>query len=134
MSQKQEHTVEDHIRYTNEQIAKHLALLEEHFKSYPCGECINKHLLTVEGYAEEGLGMNGKEPYETVRSWARKAMTREDLRALLIEARELRRKLQGEHSHDYTKAIDKHFKDAHGVNVEHCEGPKCPVSHGKAGN
>lgn len=39
--------------YTRDQIAKHLALLEEHLKNYQCPDCISKHLLLTEGYSEE---------------------------------------------------------------------------------
>ncbi len=51
----------DIIEYTNNEIRKNLALLETHLKQAPfsdklfCEECINKHILVLEGLAEEGL-------------------------------------------------------------------------------
>lgn len=46
------------------EIAKQLALLEEHF-FHPgklCPDCVRKHLLTVEGLAEEGIALGGGNP------------------------------------------------------------------------
>lgn len=49
------------IPYTDNEIRKNLALLENHLKQAPfgdelfCEECINKHILLLEGLAEEGL-------------------------------------------------------------------------------
>lgn len=51
----------DIIEYTNTEIRKHLALLENHLKQAPfsdeafCEECINKHILILWGLAEEGI-------------------------------------------------------------------------------
>jgi len=51
----------DIIEYTENEIRKNLALLEIHLKQAPfsdanfCEECINKHLLLLEGLAEEGM-------------------------------------------------------------------------------
>ena len=51
----------DIIKYTNDEIRKNLALLENHLKQAPfsdklfCEECINKHLILIEGLAEEGM-------------------------------------------------------------------------------
>ncbi len=51
----------DIIEYTDNEIRKNLALLENHLKQAPfsdeafCEECINKHLILLEGLAEEGL-------------------------------------------------------------------------------
>ncbi len=51
----------DIAQYTENEIRKNLALLEIHLKQAPfsdasfCGECINKHILLLEGFAEEGL-------------------------------------------------------------------------------
>ncbi len=51
----------DILEYTNNEIRKNLALLENHLKQAPfsdeffCEECINKHILLLEGLAEEGL-------------------------------------------------------------------------------
>jgi len=51
----------DIVEYTDNEIRKNLALLEIHLKQSPfsdklfCEECINKHILILEGLAEEGL-------------------------------------------------------------------------------
>lgn len=51
----------DIIEYTDNEIRKNLALLENHLKQAPfsaklfCEECINKHLILIEGLAEEGM-------------------------------------------------------------------------------
>jgi len=51
----------DIIEYTDIEIRKNLALLEIHLKQAPfsdklfCEECINKHILLLEGFAEEGI-------------------------------------------------------------------------------
>jgi len=51
----------DITEYTDNEIRKNLALLEIHLKQSPfsdklfCEECINKHILVLEGLAEEGL-------------------------------------------------------------------------------
>ena len=51
----------DIAEYTENEIRKNLALLEIHLKQAPfsdatfCEECINKHILLLEGLAEEGL-------------------------------------------------------------------------------
>ena len=51
----------DITEYTDNEIRKNLALLEIHLKQSPfsdklfCEECINKHILLLEGLAEEGL-------------------------------------------------------------------------------
>jgi hypothetical protein len=43
-----------HYDYTVDEIEKNLILLENHGKNYPCPECLRKHLLAIEGLAEEG--------------------------------------------------------------------------------
>jgi len=51
----------DIVEYTDDEIRKNLTLLEIHLKQSPfsdklfCEECINKHILILEGLAEEGL-------------------------------------------------------------------------------
>lgn len=51
----------DIVEYTDNEIRKNLALLEIHLKQAPfsdklfCEECINKHILILEGLAEEGM-------------------------------------------------------------------------------
>lgn len=54
----------DELEYTKEQIKKHLILLEDHLKTGECPWCVkNKHLLALEGYAEEGM-MQTDDPKE----------------------------------------------------------------------
>ena len=54
------------IKYTDHEIIKNLALLETHLKQAPaedesfCSDCINKHLILIEGLAEEGMTAGGK--------------------------------------------------------------------------
>jgi len=51
----------DIVQYTDKEIRKNLALLEIHLKQSKfsneifCEECINKHILILEGLAEEGI-------------------------------------------------------------------------------
>ena len=51
----------DIVEYTDNEIRKKLALLETHLKQAPfsdklfCEECINKHILILEGLTEEGI-------------------------------------------------------------------------------
>lgn len=59
--------------YTDNEINKNLALLENHFKQAPsgddifCKDCINKHLILLEGLAEEGMTAGGdSEKYQKV--------------------------------------------------------------------
>lgn len=52
--------------YTKGQIKKHQILLEEHFKSNPCPDCVRKHLAAIEGYAEEGITLSDN-PIQTAK-------------------------------------------------------------------
>jgi len=51
----------DITQYTEDEVRKNLALLENHLKQAPfsdqnfCEECINKHILILEGLSEEGF-------------------------------------------------------------------------------
>ncbi len=63
----------DIIRYTDNEIKKNFALLEQHLKQAPsgdesfCEDCINKHLMLLEGLAEEGMNAGGDpEKYQKV--------------------------------------------------------------------
>jgi hypothetical protein len=51
------HSNADHLKYTEDELKKNLVLLEAHGKNYPCPECTEKHLLSIEGLAEEGTTM-----------------------------------------------------------------------------
>lgn len=96
-----------HCTYTVDSLGKQFILLEEHFKSYQCPECMNKHLLAIEGYAEEGIPMVGDpQVFDAARAWAisvRELMLdgskKMDFRRLTIGAREIRIRLVGG-SHD----------------------------------
>lgn len=63
-------------RFGLEQLKKNLLLLQDHTSSYPCPTCIKKHLLAIEGYAEETLPMvkdrELKEKLKEIRDWALK--------------------------------------------------------------
>lgn len=107
-----EHSEEDHVRYTKEQIAKQLILLEEHFKNYPCHECMTKHLLGTIGYSEEGIGMTGEKVFSTAKNWAERTLktinkgtTDQELQDLASAARDLRRTIQ-EGAHLTEKEIE----------------------------
>ena len=67
------------IKYTDDEIAKNLALLENHLKQAPsgdesfCEDCINKHLLLLEGLAEEGMNAGGDpKKYQKVYGFTKK--------------------------------------------------------------
>ncbi len=64
--------------YTDHEIIKNLALLETHLKQAPaedesfCSDCINKHLILVEGLAEEGMTAGGDEKkYQIIYDFAK---------------------------------------------------------------
>ena len=69
----------DIIKYTDDEIEKNLALLETHLKQAPsgdesfCEDCINKHLLLLEGLSEEGMNVGGDpEKYQKVHGFIKK--------------------------------------------------------------
>jgi hypothetical protein len=45
------------LDYTKDNLRKHVILTEDHMRQFPCPDCVNKHLLAAEGYAEEGVSM-----------------------------------------------------------------------------
>lgn len=130
-----EHDEVDHLRYTKEQIAKNLILLEEHFKNYPCAECIEKHLLSVVGYSEEGLGMNGEEIFTKAKRWGqetrkelkRKGATEARLLDLASAARDLRRIIQ-EGAHISETQVKEVLKLKHHDEME--EATRMAMRHG----
>lgn len=95
--------VEDpHLEYTKEQIAKNLILLEEHLKNYQCPYCLEKHLLAIEGYAEEGMPMSDKDrpAFIQIADWAQDHRTKKfDRDKSVAEARKFRESMQKAHSH-----------------------------------
>lgn len=68
----------DILIYTDSEIAKNFALLENHLKQAQsgidelfCRDCINKHLILLEGLAEEGMNAGGDpEKYQRVFGFA----------------------------------------------------------------
>lgn len=46
------------LDYTKDNLRKHVILTEDHMRQFPCPDCVNKHLLAAEGYAEEGVSMS----------------------------------------------------------------------------
>jgi hypothetical protein len=64
-----------HYDYTMDEISKNLVLLEGHGKNNPCPDCINKHLLNIEGLSEEGTlmtdDMRERQRFLELAEWAR---------------------------------------------------------------
>lgn len=88
-----------HLDYTVRETAKHLALLQNHYIDYRCQNCIEKHLMVIEGLAEEGLPMV-KDPLEKqkfieVKAWVKQAEGRSDWDNLVEESRQARLLLTG---------------------------------------
>ncbi|MEM4772543.1 MAG: hypothetical protein QW648_00850 [Nanoarchaeales archaeon] len=52
--------------YNLKEIVKELILLEEHYVTNPCADCISKHLLKVSALAEEALTLNNAKKYELI--------------------------------------------------------------------
>jgi len=74
----------DALKYTNEELEKQLNLLEIHLKQAPtseeifCSDCIRKHISTIEGLAEEGIGFsNNPEKYVEIAEIAREIKTKD---------------------------------------------------------
>jgi hypothetical protein len=112
-----------HLGYTKEQIAKNLILLEEHFKNYQCPICINKHLLAIEGYAEEGIPMSQEDAplFNEIASYCRDARQSKEIDAnkAIRRLREFRETIQGKgHAHGVAPSIP---------NSPPCTGPECHV-------
>lgn len=61
--------------YTKDEIKKNLVLFEAHMKNNNCPDCVQKHLITVEGLAEEGTLMADTEQKRLallkIADWAR---------------------------------------------------------------
>lgn len=84
-----------HYDYTKDEIKKHLVLLEDHLKSDPCPDCLDKHLTAIEGYSEEGTSQTDSEA--------------EKLQFLQLaeKARELRKSLDSLKIAELTKKLQK---------------------------
>jgi len=65
----------EHYGYTKDELKKNLVLLEGHGKSNPCPECVEKHLLNIEGLSEEGTLMTQRpeerQMFFDIAEWAR---------------------------------------------------------------
>lgn len=97
----------DPLKYTEEELAKELVLLEKHLKQEPymdedfCIDCIEKHLILIEGLAEEGIGFADDKEKEnnfvsianTANRLKREIKTSPDYVELSREVRAIRKKL-----------------------------------------
>ncbi len=94
----------DIIKYTDEEIAKNFALLEQHLKQTQsgvdeifCEDCINKHLILLEGLAEEGMNAGGDPgKYQKVHGFVKKIKDKDYQRQGIKfsgEARKIRKSL-----------------------------------------
>ena len=114
-------TTDETIRYQKREIGKELLLLEKHLQQgckiagkggqvLACDCCGGKHLITLEGLAQETLGMTSDPALNEVIQWVREIepKTTEDASAsgkydseypsLAIKARELRKAIMGTES------------------------------------
>lgn len=88
--------------YTNNEMEKQLNLLELHLKqiSYDpdfCLECIRKHILTIEGLAEEGVGFSSEpEKYAQIISLCKEIKNKDtgDALEMAKKVREMRKSLK----------------------------------------
>jgi len=115
----------DILKYTDQELAKNFALLENHLKQAPsgdedfCEDCINKHLLLIEGLAEEGMNIENPEKYQKVYDFA-KSIRGKDYQKYGVElskrAREIRKSLSTCSTCTLTKDlnnIDSYDNDTH---------------------
>jgi hypothetical protein len=70
----------DHSDYHREKIVGNLIQAEDHLRSQPCPECVDKHLVSAGSYLEEETATNPNSSPE--------------LLALAERVREIRRKIQ----------------------------------------
>lgn len=74
----------DFRKYTVEETAKQFALLEIHLRQFSgdndifCLECCAKHLLAIEGLADEGVGFFPESPedWREIADWAHRVVER----------------------------------------------------------
>jgi hypothetical protein len=95
------HDSSDHEVYRKKQLAINLGLLENHFLEFPCHDCMEKHLLLIEGLASEGVEQTGEEVYSRTKKWAERTLkainagtTETELTELASAARDLRKQVQ----------------------------------------
>jgi len=132
----------DILEYTDKEIIKNFALLENHLKQAQsgvdeifCEDCINKHLILIEGLAEEGMNIgNNFEKYKGVYDFAVKTKDKDYRREgvkLSDEARKIRKSLNfcpecdltkdlnnQTTSNNYTHNSDSHINDYPKLNGE----------------
>jgi len=92
-----------HPQFNLREVAKQMVLLEDHLcHSYKhCPDCIRKHLLTIEAFAEEAVGLDPVGVYrelaaaiaETSRGWLENFHDHRPLPELAQEIRGLRKEL-----------------------------------------
>lgn len=62
--------------YTKDELRKNMVLFEAHMKNNTCPDCVGKHLITIEGLAEEGMSMTPDEQERLrllqIADWARR--------------------------------------------------------------
>lgn len=92
-----------HPQFNLREIAKQMVLLEDHLsQSYKhCPDCIRKHLLTIEAFAEEAVGLDtvgvyretGERIAEVAREWLEQFHDRRPLADIGQEVRRVRKML-----------------------------------------
>lgn len=92
-----------HPRFNLREVAKEMLLLAHHL-THPrkhCPDCIRKHLLTIEAYAEEAADLDHVGVFcdlafgiaEQARVWSEQFADRQDLRSLAQDVRKVRKRL-----------------------------------------
>jgi len=76
--------ITDHHRaeYNISRIIEEMVLLEDHYKTDRCADCVIKHIYTIRALAIEGLGLTGADAYEDLLHKARK-LAEDHLRTVL---------------------------------------------------
>jgi hypothetical protein len=127
-------------RYNAEQILRNLLLIQDHYSTDPCADCLTKHWSLVLAYADEGLTLDnnkavrdllertaeiGNRHFNTIVSCAVKNVCKvrnhDDLMEMLQEVRSLRKEISmriyglvGDVTHD---AFDSDYTKALGANL-----------------
>jgi hypothetical protein len=88
-------------RFNFREIAKQMLLLEDHLlhANKHCPDCIRKHLLTIEAFAEEATSLDGNREYgdagevlaEGARRWMERVADGDDLAAVAQDIRRVRK-------------------------------------------
>jgi hypothetical protein len=106
-------STEETIAYQKREISKELLLMEKHLQQHckisgvACDCCGGKHLITIEGLAQETLGMTGDPVYNELVDWTKVVtpLTTANASAsgkyedkypeLALQAREMRKRIMG---------------------------------------